>query len=276
MARTWLTRTAREGGGMNLTALTETVLAQRQERMHDVGPSLRGVGSARFQLSGGTLMVGYAQPRAGKIDEFIERINRYARDRWLAVQWTITRGRDDAQMEAALIAHRYTLRETLRMMGEIGELVPPQQPLPNVRVTPATTLAQMQSYERISSWSFGHQPNPSLDHLLVRGRERWEEQQARWYQYYLGYLNGEPVSGAYVSLWERVPTIYGVATLPAARQRGVAGQVLRELVHATLLSGYNWTCLYVTLGNPAENLYRSLGFTALLEQSTYHWGDVRW
>ena len=223
---------------MDLTALTEAVLSQRQERMTDIGPSLRGVGSARYQLSGGSLMVSYAQPRAGKAEELVERVNRYARDRWLAVQWTITHGRDDPQMEAALIARRYTLRETLRMMGRIGELAPPPQPLTEVRVIPVATMAQMQSYERISSWSFAHQPNPSLDHLLVRGRERWDEQQARWYQYYLGYFRDEPVSGAYVSLWERVPTIYGVATLPAARQRGVAGAVLRALVHETLVSGF--------------------------------------
>nr|MBA3825359.1 hypothetical protein [Ktedonobacterales bacterium] len=227
MLRGWLTKTGREGSSMNLTALTEAVLAQRQERMNDIGPSLRGIGSARYQLSGGSLMVSYAQPRAGKADELIERVNRYARDRWLAVQWTITRGRDDPQMEAALIGRRYSLRETLRMMGKIGELTPTAHPLADVRVAPVTTMAQMQSYERISSWSFAHQPNPSLDHLVVRGRERWDEQQARWYQYYLGYLNEEPVSGAYVSLWERVPTIYGVATLPTARQRGVAGAVLR-------------------------------------------------
>ena len=261
---------------MNLTALSEAVLTQRQERMNDIGPSLRGVGQARYQLSGGTLMVGFAQARPGKADELVERVNRYARDRWLAVQWTITRGYDDSHIEAALVGRRYTVRETLRMMGRVGELVPPAQPLTEVQVTPVSTLAQMQTYERISSWSFGNQPNPSLDHLLVRGRERWDEQQARWYQYYLGYLRGEQVSGAYVSLWERVPTIYGVATFPAARQNGVAGEVLRVLVHDTLQSGYNWTCLYVALGNPAENLYRSLGFTALLEQSSYQWGDARW
>jgi GNAT superfamily N-acetyltransferase len=276
MVRAWLARRAHEGGRMNLTALTEAVLTQRQERMTDVGPSLRGVGSARYQLSGGTLMVGYAQVRPGKADELIDRVNRYARDRWLAVQWTYTHGQDDPQIEAALVGRRYTLRETLRLMGKVGELTPPPQPLPHVTAAPVSTMSQMQAYERVSSWSFGHQPNPSLDHLLVRGRERWDEQQARWYQYYLGYLNGEPVSGAYISLWERVPTIYGVATLPAARQQGVAGQVLRYLVHETLLGGYEWTCLYVALGNPAENLYRSLGFTTLLEQSTYHWGDPRW
>ncbi len=276
MVRGWLKRTAREGDGVNLTALTEAVLAQRQERMNDIGPSLRGVGTARYQLSGGSLMVSFAQPRPGKADELVERVNRYARDRWLAVQWTLTRGRDDPQLEQALLGRRYTLRETLRMMGRVGELVPSQQLMPEVRVIPVATMSQMQSYERISSWSFAHQPNPSLDHLLVRGRERWDEQQGRWYQYYLGYLNAEPVSGAYVSLWERVPTIYGVATLPAARQRGVAGQVLRELVHETLRGGFPWTCLYVALGNPAENLYRGLGFTALLEQSTYYLGDARW
>jgi GNAT superfamily N-acetyltransferase len=261
---------------VNLTALAEAVLVQRRERMNDAGPSLRGAGTAFFQVSGGTLLVGAAQPRPGKAEELIDRVNRFARERWLAVQWTITHGRDDPQLHAALLERQYTLRETLRLMGCIGELIPAERPAPDVTVASVATLQEMQTYERISSWSFNHQQHPTLDHVLARGRERWDEQNARWYQYYLGRLRGEPVSGAYVSLWERVPTIYGVATTPPARRHGVAGHVLRLLVRDTLAMGFAWTCLYVAVGNPAELLYKSLGFTPLLEQSTYQWGEPHW
>jgi GNAT superfamily N-acetyltransferase len=261
---------------VDLTALTEAVLTQRRERMNDTGPSLRSIGTAHFQISGGTLIVGSAQPRAGKADEMVARVGRFARERWLAVQWTFTHGRDDAQLEAALVQHQYVARETLRLMGRIGALIEADRPASEITVAPVATLQEMQAYERISSWSFNNQQHPSLDHVLVRGRERWDEQQARWYQYYLGRWRGEPASGAYVSLWERVPTIYGVATIPPARKHGVAGHVLRYLVRETLALGFVWTCLYVTVGNPAERLYQNLGFTALLEQTTYQWGDPRW
>jgi GNAT superfamily N-acetyltransferase len=149
-------------------------------------------------------------------------------------------------------------------------------PTPGVTVTAITTIDQMEDYERISSWGFNLLPNPSYDHVVLRGRERWDEQQARWYQYYLGLLDGQPAGGAYVSLWERVPTIYGVVTSPPARNRGVAGQVMRHLVRDILGQGHPWTCLYVAHGNPAENLYVSLGYTALRQLTTYQWGEARW
>jgi GNAT superfamily N-acetyltransferase len=259
-----------------LATLAEAVLTQRRERMNDAGPSLRGAGTAHFQLSGGMLLVNSAQPRPGKADEMIERINRFARERWLAVQWTFTHGRDDPQLEAALTKQQYYTRETLRLMGCIGELLPATHVTPDIIVAPIATLQEMQTYERISSWGFNHQQHPTQDHVLVRGRERWDEQQAHWYQYYLGRLRGEPVSGAYVSLWERVPTIYGVATIPPARQHGLAGHVLRHLVRETLAMGFAWTCLYVAVGNHAEQLYQSLGFSALLDQTTYQLGESRW
>ena len=261
---------------MNLTALAEAVLAQRQERMNDSGPSLRGVGSARFQVSGGTLIVGNVQMRANKADEFVERVIRFARERWLAISWTITHGRDDHYLEAVLYQHQFYKRETLRLMGRIGPLIEASLPATDVVVTPVNSIAEMQAYERISSWGFNHQQFPSADHVQLRGRERWDEQQARWYQYYLGRMRSEPVSGAYVSLWEQVPTIYGVATIPPARQHGVAGHVLRYLVRETLQNGFGWTCLYVAVGNPAELLYQSLGYSGLLDQTTLQWGDPRW
>lgn len=270
----WLGKGSR-GAAVNLTALAEAVLEQRLDRMTDSGPSLRGVGAARFQISGGTLIVGNAQVRSGRAEEFVERILQFARERWLAITWTLTYGRDDPQLETVFAQRQFYKRESLRLMGCIGPCHDAPLPL-GIQVTPVSTIADMQAYERISSWSFNHQQNPSLDHVAMRGRERWDEQQARWYQYYLGQLRGEPVSGAYVSLWERVPTIYGVATIPPARKQGVAGHVLRYLVRDTLQGGFAWTCLYVAIGNPAEMLYQSLGFTGLLDQTTYQWGDPRW
>lgn len=261
---------------MDLQALAAAVLVQRQERMTDHGPPLRGIGTAHYQMNGNSIQVSAQMVRPGKASEMVERIIRYARERWYAISWTVTAGRDDPHLPDALRQQGFTVRETLKLMGRIGPLVEMAQAANGVIAGPVRTIEEMQAYERISSWGFSHQPNPSPDHLVLRGRERWDEQQARWYQYYLGRLHGEPVGGAYVSLWERVPTIYGVVTLPTARNQGVAGQVMRYLVQDTLALGFPWTCLYVAVGNPAENLYRSLGYLPLLEQTTFQWGEPRW
>ncbi len=260
----------------DLAALTQAVITQRLDRLNDTGPALRGVGAARFHISGGALLVGDAQPRPGKLDELVHRVVQFARDRWLVASWTLVRGRDDPGLAQALLGHGFTLKEELRLMGRIGPVVPVWRTTAGVTVAPVATLDEMMTYERISSWGFNHIESPTAEHVRMRGRERWDEQQAQWYHYYLGRLNGAPVSGAYVSLWEVAPTIYGVVTIPPARGHGVAGQVMQRLVADTLARGFRWTCLYVALGNPAERLYRSLGFAPLLEQTTYEWRDSFW
>lgn len=264
------------GTCVDLQALAEAVLVQRQERMTDHGPPLRGIGTARYQMNGSSIQVSAPLVRPGRAHEMVDRIIRYARERWYAISWTVTADRDDPTLSDALRQQGFTVRETLKLMGRIGPLSDLARSTPDITVGPVRIIEEMQAYERISSWGFSHQPNPSQDHVVMRGRERWDEQHARWYQYYLGRLRGEPASGAYVSLWERVPTIYGVVTLPSARNQGVAGQVMRYLVHDTLALGFPWTCLYVAVGNPAENLYRSLGYIPLFEQTTFQWGEPRW
>ena len=261
---------------MDLKALTDAVLLQRQERMNDSGPSLRGIGTARFQVSGSLISVSGAQPRPGKADEMVSRIVRFARERWLAVSWVYMTDRDDPHLLTALRSNSFQSRETLRLMGCIGTLHASTFTTADVSVGSIRTIEEMQAYERISSWGFNHQPTPSHEHIVMRARERWDEQQAQWYQYYLGRFKGEAAGGAYVSLWERVPTIYGVVTAPPARGNGVAGHVMSRLVSDTMARGFPWTCLYVALGNPAEQLYRSLGYVFLLEQTTFQWGESRW
>jgi GNAT superfamily N-acetyltransferase len=258
---------------MDLAALAQAVITQRTGRMTDAGPPLRGIGSARFHHGAGVLIVADARPRLGKADELVRRIVRFAQERWMSVSWTYLPGHDDPAVGEALLRQRFIRRESLRLMGRIGSLVPPLLPSPGVRVTPIRTLEEMMAYERISNWGFNHNQFPMQEHVRMRARERMEEQQAQWYYYYLGWLNGEPVGGAYVSLWETVPTIYGVVTTPPARGHGVAGQVMKQLVDDTLARGFEWTCLYVAAGNPAERLYRALGYEVLLEQDTYDWQE---
>jgi GNAT superfamily N-acetyltransferase len=261
---------------VDLSSLAQTVITQRRERMHDAGPALRGVGSAYFQFNGGMLLVGEAQVRPGKGEEMVERVIRFARERWLAISWTVLQSQDSPELRQALAHQGFVHRETLRLMGRVGGLITPAPQPAEVMVQTVTSIAMMQQYERISSWGFNHQEHLSPEYVQMRARERWDEQESRWYQYYLGFLNGNPASGAYVSLWEQVPTIYGVATIPPARRQGVAGWVLRVLVQDVLRLGFPWSCLYVAAGNPAQLLYESLGFTPLLEQTTLQWGESRW
>jgi predicted GNAT family acetyltransferase len=74
-----------------------------------------------------------------------------------------------------------------------------------------------------------------------------------------------------VSLFEEIPTILGVYTVAEARRHGVATALLDRAI-ADLAHNGRWiSCLFVKHGNPAETLYRQLGFAPLMDEQTWVW-----
>jgi len=63
----------------------------------------------------------------------------------------------------------------------------------------------------------------------------------------------------------------GVYTVADARGRGVASALLAHVVTDLARSGYPDCCLFVRYGNPAERVYRRLGFIPLVDEDTYLW-----
>ncbi len=255
---------------LTLASLTESVILQRQEKLIDNGPQLRGIGSAKFGQNQFQMQIAGASCQPGKAPELVKRALTFANSHMQNISWTFLPEREDHDIAAALEHEGFAKREDLRLMGKIGELNTPKFPAKDVETEPIRSIYDMKEYERIAAWGFNNQQYISNDYLTMRSGERWEEQQSQWYQYYIGKISGQVVSGAYISLWERVPTIYGVVTIPTARGRGAAGSVMIALVKDIIGRGFPWTCLYVALGNPAEKLYTDLGYTFLLTLSTYY------
>jgi predicted GNAT family acetyltransferase len=76
--------------------------------------------------------------------------------------------------------------------------------------------------------------------------------------YYLGRLNGEPVTTTLLFLGGGVAGIYCTATLPHARLHGVAKAVVRTTLLDARAMGYHIATLQAT--SMGEHVYRSLGF----------------
>jgi predicted GNAT family acetyltransferase len=79
------------------------------------------------------------------------------------------------------------------------------------------------------------------------------------------------VAGLYVTRYEEVPTIMGVYTTADVRGSGVATALLSHVVTDLASTGYPDCCLFVRYGNPAERVYRRLGFVPLVDEDTYIW-----
>jgi predicted GNAT family acetyltransferase len=102
-----------------------------------------------------------------------------------------------------------------------------------------------------------------------RATERWQEQQAGWYRYYAALDGQRLVGGCYASLFEDIPTVMGVYTMPQARHRGVAGRLVTYVACDLAGAGQAACCLFVEKNNPAKNLYTELSFVPLVDMLTY-------
>ncbi len=255
---------------MDTQDVTRRILAQRMSRFSDPGPDLAPLGTARYRREGARVRVGFAAIVPGAARDAVARVQRYAGVRGMQAQWVVMPERPgEEELPRALLASRFRAHESLTLMARAGGMS--LRPNPAVTVAPITTWAAMWHYEYGSRQAFFDDPAPATSVVDHRARERWREQEYGWCRYYVATLDGRMVGGCYVSLWEEIPTLMGVYTTPEARGRGVASAAIQRAIADVIQPGRDVCCLFVKVGNPAERLYRELGFVRLLNEDTYLW-----
>ena len=255
---------------MDIEDIKRRVLSQRMHRFPDTGPDLAGAGAARYRQETGRLRVAFAGIRAGRETTAIERVQRFARQRGIEVHWVVVPERPgEGSLSDALHAAQFRLDENLLLMAHEGFVSAPRNP--TVIVSTIESQQAMWQYEYGSRQAFFDEQYPAEAAVSQRARERWREHEHGWCRYYAAALQGHTVGGCYVSLFEEIPTILGVYTVAAARRHGVATALLERAI-SDLTHNNRWTsCLFVKHGNPAERLYRQLGFIPLMDEQTWVW-----
>lgn len=66
------------------------------------------------------------------------------------------------------------------------------------------------------------------------------------------------IGACLITLWEKVPLIYEIVVDPSYRNRGIGQYLLYRSID--LLYDYPYLRLFVSDGNPAEEMYRKMGF----------------
>lgn len=255
---------------LHIHDISRRILLQRMSRFPDAGPDLMPAGGARYRMEGTRIRVGFAHLVPGKAAEAVRRVLIFARARGLAVQWVVVADRSGAaELPEALADAGFLLAEKLHLMGHDGLMrVPPN---PRVQVSPIRTWQEMWQYEYGSRQSFFDDLAPANAIVSHRARDRWREQEHGWCRYYIARIDQHLAGGCYISLFEDVPTIMGVYTHTGDRRAGVATALIAHAIGDSVRPGHEATCLFVHDGNPAERLYRELGFVHLAEESTYSW-----
>lgn len=260
--------TGGEGGEFPARDILRRITAQRAQRYTDVGPDLTPFGAARFRFDGARVLIAYATATPNQVNGAVERVVSYARLRGLRVVWSImSEPPGDDALAGALRAHSFALDERLMLMARQGELH--ARINPRVSIRPIASWSAMWAYERGSRRAFYGDAAPDDDLVTARARERWRQQEMGWYRYYAASLDNHIVGGLYVSVWEDVPTLMGVYTLDTAQGQGVATTAITYAIHELAQAGRNTYCLHVKDDNPAQLLYRALGFQTLATEETY-------
>lgn len=109
---------------------------------------------------------------------------------------------------------------------------------------------------------------------LAKVQRRTHEHLARpdqpWLlRYYLALLDGEPAGGATARIGDDLTGIYGVATLPTARRRGVATALLARILADARAAGHDLVFLSAHPGSDAKAYYQRLGFVPRFETRSF-------
>lgn len=261
------------GARMDTQTLARNILVQRMERYTDMGPALDGAGKACFRKESNRLRVAYASAYPGYARDLVRSVLRYVRPRGMVVQWSVVPElAGEGELGPALLMEHFRQTEHLLLMAREGILrVTPNS---NVTIREVRSRDDMRLYEKGSRVCFYDDPHPTPALLDHRAAERWREHEQGWCRYYLACIGDAHAGGCYVSVWEQVPTIMGVYTMPFARRRGVATALLARTIADTVTARKDAYCLYVEHGNPAESLYRGLGFVPLVDTDTYEWSPT--
>ena len=253
---------------MDTADLIARITRQRLQRFFETVPGVESLGHVPCRPDGPRLHVAFATPAQGAGAALVDAVLAYCRAQGLAVDWTVIPSRaGEAELEAPLRAHGLRVEEHQRLMVREGPIT--VAPSPRVAIVPIDTLDAMIVYEAGSRASFFHDQAPLREAVERRARQRFDEQARGWCRYLAAYLDNHPVGGCYYTRWEDVPTIIGVYTVPQARRQGVATALVSQVVRTLWSEGHQACCLFVHNGNPAEQIYRGIGFIPVVDEYTY-------
>ena len=188
----------------------------------------------------------------------IEDVIAPFREHLLPFQWWLTRGMEPAGLRARLNALGMETWGGAAMMCLPLAEWKPRYPGPPADTTLARALNDDETRAALDIiCAVFYLPRPPM--------LRWTTLNSH-FELWLAWLGARPVAALATLLDGDTVGVYHVATVPSARRRGVAGNLLRLALNEARGRGALWATLTAT--PEARSLYESLGFGAcgLLEQ----------
>jgi GNAT superfamily N-acetyltransferase len=193
------------------------------------------------------------------------------RSRGLPFTWVAGPHQGPADLAARLEAHGLTLdADEPGMAAELARAAEPPMPagLTIERVRDDAGALRLLVVSRLAN-----DLDPDVSGVAIERVSPASYAEDEPLQFYLAYLDGEPVACAQLFLGAGVAGIYNVGTVPAARGKGVGGAITAAAMRAARERGYRIAVLSASaMGEP---VYRRLGFAEYSRSVIYVWQPER-
>jgi ribosomal protein S18 acetylase RimI-like enzyme len=138
-------------------------------------------------------------------------------------------------------------------------------PVPGLTVRRVRTADELAELARLSAANWAP-PDPQVLRYFQRtARLMLDPTAPQWY--YLGWLDGEPVATAEATVHDGTVGLFGIATLPAFRGRGIGSAMSWQPLHDARTAGCDLAVLQAA--PDGVGLYRRLGFTPFGDITEY-------
>jgi ribosomal protein S18 acetylase RimI-like enzyme len=144
------------------------------------------------------------------------------------------------------------------LAGEDNE--PPTPAASHVDIKPIEAR-ELERWAEIQSRGFGMTVSPAVIELARASAER------KTNSLYLAQLDGEPVAAGTLIEWAGALGIYGVATLPEARNHGVGTALVRQMIRDAHARGGAPICLQAETETHTQRWYERLGFRVVYDRT---------
>ena len=145
----------------------------------------------------------------------------------------------------------------------------------NIHVNPALTITEIEDLETLNILrsieisGFGSSENAAQNYYDTYVHAGFSKGMP-WH-HYIGRLNEDPVAIASLLLHAGVAGIYGVATIPSARRRGVGAAMTFHALREARRHGYRIAILTPT--DMSIAMYRRIGFQEYCKLHRYEWSQ---
>ena len=199
-----------------------------------------------------------------KIDEMLDYFNA----RQVPVGWTIGPSTCPTDLATLLESRGFVYSDST-----IGMALDLQALNENIYVNPDLLITEIEDFETLKI----------LRSIEIKGFGASAELAQKYYdsyvnvgfgkgtpwRHYIGWLHNEPVSIASLFFHAGVAGIYGVATIPEARRKGVAATMTLHTLHEARQQGYRVAVLSPTEMSIA--IYHHIGFQEYCKLLHYRW-----